>query len=255
MQTFVTRSTKMTLKISFLNSLLFLWESQILPSRESTSEINWKHNTILFKAFLPRAHEPLYKKKLDKLVQVGFFFELTRCSEWMAGTFIVPKKDGSARLVSNFQGLNRNIKQKVYSMPKIGNILAWRTAYAFFILMQYYTFWLDEESKDLCTMVTPFGLYQYCRLPMGVHTALYIAQEVMENIFQQLMNEIEVYISSITVFSNFWEDHSMLLQKVLQKLRDNGFTMNLAKCKWVGVRNRLPWPLADTSIAGIKPWN
>jgi hypothetical protein len=118
--------------------------------------------------------------------------------------------------------------------------------------MMYYTFELDEESQEFCTIVTPFGVYRYQRLPMGVSQSPDIAQEIIEKVLEPLMDKIEAYIDDIAAFSNDWEAHKLLLRELLGLLQDAGFTINPLKCEWcVQETDFLGYWITPS---GLKPW-
>ena len=52
--------------------------------------------------------------------------------------------------------------------------------------MGYYHIELSPSSKCLCTIVTPFGKYEYQRLPMGLCNSPDIFQERMYEIISDL---------------------------------------------------------------------
>ena len=64
---------------------------------------------------VPRSQLPVFKNELDRLVKIGVL-ERAKWSEWIAGTFIVPKKDGRVRWSTDFRGLNRSLKRHVYPL-------------------------------------------------------------------------------------------------------------------------------------------
>ena len=45
---------------------------------------------------------------------------------------------------------------------------------------------MDEESKKLCTITTPFGKYQYNRVPMGIKVSPDFAQSMIKRILDGL---------------------------------------------------------------------
>jgi hypothetical protein len=73
--------------------------------------------------------------------------------------------------------------------------------------MGYYTIKLDSDAQKLCTIVTPFGKYQYLRFPMGISFSPDIFQENMSDLMQHL-NFVRTYLDAILVIScSTFEDH------------------------------------------------
>jgi hypothetical protein len=98
------------------------------------------------------------------------------------------------------------------------------------VSMQYYTFELDEEIQDLCTITSPLGKYKYLRLPMGLKYSPDIAQAAMENVLLDI-KDADVYIDDVGAFSSNWDHYVDLLATILQQLRENDFTINPLRCE------------------------
>ena len=203
---------------------------------------------------VPHAQLPLFKQELDRLVSIGVL-ERGERSRWISGTFIVPKKDGKARWVSDFRALNRAIKRKVYPIPRIQDILQRQQNYKFLskidLSMCFYTYELDEESKAYTTISTPFGLYRYTRMPMGISQCPDVAQELLEKAIDGLDN-VEGYFDDIAVFSGDWTSHIQSLHRLFATLEKHGYSINPSKCEW-GVEET-DWLGHYLTPTGIKPW-
>ncbi len=183
---------------------------------------------------VPQIHLKTFKTELDHLVRIGVLTSQQE-SECESPSFIIPKKDGRVCWISDFRQLYKVIRRKQYPLLIITDILRKSSGYKIFtkldVSMQYYTFELDKESQDLCTIITPFGKYKYLRLLIGLKCTLDIAQAAMENVLSDI-EDANVYIDDVGAFSSDWEDHVNLLATILQQLHEIGFTINPLKCEW-----------------------
>ena len=62
---------------------------------------------------IPKLHELTFKKEVDKLIKIGALKKIIN-SQWVAPTFIIPKKNGTVRLITDFRELDKRIKRKPF---------------------------------------------------------------------------------------------------------------------------------------------
>jgi hypothetical protein len=84
--------------------------------------------------------------------------------------------------------------------------------------MGYYHIELSDSAKELCTITTQWGKYEYQRLPMGLCNSPDIFQEKMNDLLDGL-DTVRVYIGGILhVTKGSWEDHLEGLDEVFRRL-------------------------------------
>jgi hypothetical protein len=181
---------------------------------------------------IPRIHMETLKAEVERLCKIGVLKRVNR-SEWAAPTFIIPKKDGTVRFISDFRELNKRIKRKPYPIPNIQEMLmnleGFQYATSLDLNMGYYHIELDPDSKKYCTIVLPFGKFEYQRLPMGLCNSPDIFQEKVSDLMAGL-DFVRAYLDDVLCLTSAsYEDHLEKLELVLQRIQRAGLKVNARK--------------------------
>ena len=111
---------------------------------------------------VPFIHNHTLKKEVERLESIGVL-KWEGASEWGSPTFIIPKKSGQVRFLTDFREVNKRLKRKPWPIPKISTVLqeleGFRWATSLDLNMGYYTIRLDPDSQKICTIVLPWGKY------------------------------------------------------------------------------------------------
>ena len=181
---------------------------------------------------VPKAYEMTFRKEVERLCKIGVLKKVNR-SEWAAPTFLIPKKDMTVRFITDFRELNKRIKRKPFPIPKIQDMLlkleGFQWATSLDLNMGYYHIKLDPLSRKLCTIVLPWGKYEYQSLPMGLSNSADIFQERMSELMEGL-EFVRAYIDDLLVVTaGSYEDHLLKLEEVLKRIEKAGLKVNPLK--------------------------
>ncbi len=90
---------------------------------------------------------------------------------------------------------------------------------------------VNEEDIQKTAIITPFGLFEYLRMPFGLKNAAQAFQRLMDKVCLGL-NFAFVYLDDILIASRSTAEHREHLRELFGRLESHGLVINLSKCQF-----------------------
>lgn len=175
-------------------------------------------------------------------------------SPWSSPLHVVPKPGGKWRPCGDYRRLNTSTEDDRYPLPHIqafNSHLAGCTVFSKIDLIRgYHQIPMAPSSIAKTAVITPFGLWEFLRMPFGLKNAAQSFQRLMDGILRDVPFAF-VYLDDILVASHSPQEHYQHLQQLFKLLSSNGLVINKAKC--VFGADELDFLGHHVSAAGIAP--
>ena len=155
-----------------------------------------------------------------------------------SGAFIIPKADPSVlpRWVNDYRQLNANTITDSFPIPLINDILADLATGRYFATIDmtnsFFQTRMHPNDIPLTAVNTPWGLYEWAVMPMGIKNAPAIQQRRVTEALRPWIGRLcHVYIDNIGIWSRTLKEHTANVSTILQALADHKLYCNPKKTK------------------------
>ena len=139
-------------------------------------------------------------------------------SPWSSPSHMVSKPNDGWRPCGDYRGLNETTVNDRYPLPYIQDFnskLAGAKIFSKIDLVRgYHQIPMAADSVPKTAIVTPFGLWEFLRMPFGLKNAAQAFQRLIDGIFRQL-DFAFVYLDNILIASSSDSEHFDHLRQVL----------------------------------------
>ena len=154
-------------------------------------------------------------------------------SPWSSALHVVPKPNGGWRPCGDYRRLNKATTDDRYPLPHIQDFNTNLAGAAIFskidLARGYHQIPMAADSIPKTATITPFGLFEFLRMPFGLKNAGPSFQRLVDSIFRDVPG-VFVYLDDILIASTSTKDHEQDLRRVFQLLDDNGLVIRKDKC-------------------------
>lgn len=205
------------------------------------------------------------RNHISELLRKGVIQESV--SSYASPIVLVRKPDGSLRLCVDYRRLNSKTRRDAFPLPRIDESLDALSGAKFFssidLASGYHQVAVHEKDRHKTAFTTPFGLYEYLRMPFGLCNAPATFQRLMQATMSDLVFQIVlVYLDDLLVFSQTFQEHLERLETILKRLKNTGLKVKVEKChllqsevKFLGHRVSAEGIGTDPEkISAVKTW-
>ena len=178
---------------------------------------------------------PLYQEVKSYIEDLNRNFICKSTSPYSSPVVCVRKKDKSLHLCIDYCALNQKTIPDRHLIPRIQEALDSLGGNTWLSVLDqgkaYHQGYMSETSQPLTAFITPWGLYEWIRIPFGLCNAPGGYQWFMESCLGDLRDDICIpYLNDVIVFSSLLKDPIDHLRRVLRCLREHGVKPKLKKC-------------------------
>ena len=193
--------------------------------------------------------------QIDLLHNLGVV-EPCASSEWRSRAVLVPKPGGEWRFVTDFRALNAVTVLNRQPMPNVNDMLARLGGSKYFGKLDaksgFHQVEIDEASRSYTAFADRRGLWQYCRMPMGLVNSPAVFQQIVQGLLVGL-DGVLVYMDDVLIHAPTWQQYLRTMFAVLSRLREAGVTLNDKKCVFAATELKFLGHMVHTQGVGVDP--
>ena len=171
------------------------------------------------------------KEEFDTLVKLGIARRSN--SPYSSPLHVVPKPCGGWHPCGDYRRLNECTEFDRYPIPRIHDFMSNLAGKVVFskvdLIKGYHQIPIHPDDVPKTAVITPFGLFEFLRMPMGLKNAAQAFQRLMDSVCAGL-DFVFAYLDDILIASESETQHLEHLGLLFDRLEENGLVVKVEKC-------------------------